>query len=601
MSASGVTTDRGAWLDAAAYERLRGTTERYREGVLIRLAGEGGLRADEMPRVRPADLRRVRAEPARHLLAVADGDGGVERETIVTPGLARELRRYARSNGVDPDDRLVDVSARRVRMIVADATDRAAERTGDDRYADLSVGDLRRYFTRRLLVDADANPRVVKAACGWGSFEALEPYLDAPDEAALVGALDRLVGDGEGATPDELDRLQRRQAVAAAVRTAGEDALAADGRDAVERATCEGLAGGPYVGAWTNAAGVAADAGSPGAVAGVAADAADAMAAAVAATDAVDRAAETGEPVVRRAADPPLAGSEGETFRACGAASLAVVPLVARETTHGVLCVLSDQPDAFDAEERAQLRALGRRVGHAVTALRRRKLLLSDAVVELEVRVDGDRSFFNRVAADCDCTLTLESLVSGDEAALVYYLSIAGASPSAAFDRADAADAVESFRLVEARGDDALLEFVVAGTTPAVALTRAGATVSDLHVGGDGTRLTAELPRDADLRSVVDGLADAFPSATVVGKRETERSARTVDEFRRGVDDRLTDRQESALHAAYAGGYFDWPRESTAEEIADAMGVSSPTLHNHLRKGQRELLQAVFDDGDGRS
>jgi len=26
------------------------------------------------------------------------------------------------------------------------------------------------------------------------------------------------------------------------------------------------------------------------------------------------------------------------------------------------------------------------------------------------------------------------------------------------------------------------------------------------------------------------------------------------------------------------------------------MGVSSPTLHNHLRKGQHELLRTFFDD-----
>jgi predicted DNA binding protein len=57
----------------------------------------------------------------------------------------------------------------------------------------------------------------------------------------------------------------------------------------------------------------------------------------------------------------------------------------------------------------------------------------------------------------------------------------------------------------------------------------------------------------------------------------------------------LTDRQHAALRAAYFGGYFDWPRGSTAEEVADAMGVSSPTLHNHLRKGQRELLRVLFE------
>ena len=51
-----------------------------------------------------------------------------------------------------------------------------------------------------------------------------------------------------------------------------------------------------------------------------------------------------------------------------------------------------------------------------------------------------------------------------------------------------------------------------------------------------------------------------------------------------------------ALRAAYFAGYYEWPRRSTAEEIADSMGVSSPTLHNHLRKAQQKLLVAFLDE-----
>jgi len=38
---------------------------------------------------------------------------------------------------------------------------------------------------------------------------------------------------------------------------------------------------------------------------------------------------------------------------------------------------------------------------------------------------------------------------------------------------------------------------------------------------------------------------------------------------------------------------------STAEELADSIGVSSPTLHNHLRKAQQKLLTAYFDEAEG--
>jgi hypothetical protein len=39
---------------------------------------------------------------------------------------------------------------------------------------------LRRRFAQRLLVDEQVNPRVVMQVGGWDSFQAIEPYLNAP-------------------------------------------------------------------------------------------------------------------------------------------------------------------------------------------------------------------------------------------------------------------------------------------------------------------------------------------------------------------------------------------------------------------------------------
>jgi len=44
----------------------------------------------------------------------------------------------------------------------------------------VSSHDLRRRFAQRLLVDRQMNPRVVMAVGGWDSFQAIEPYLNAP-------------------------------------------------------------------------------------------------------------------------------------------------------------------------------------------------------------------------------------------------------------------------------------------------------------------------------------------------------------------------------------------------------------------------------------
>jgi len=101
---------------------------------------------------------------------------------------------------------------------------------------------------------------------------------------------------------------------------------------------------------------------------------------------------------------------------------------------------------------------------------------------------------------------------------------------------------------------------------------------------------------DTDVRALADDLSDAFPGLELASKRERERSDRSSTAFRASLHESLTDKQAAVLRAAFHAGYFEWPRGSTAEELADAIGVTSPTLHNHLRRAQQKLLSEFVDD-----
>ena len=281
--------------------------------------------------------------------------------------------------------------------------------------------------------------------------------------------------------------------------------------------------------------------------------------------------------------------------------AIARVPLPYGDTVYGTLTVVTDRPAAFDADERQWLETIGEQVGYAIAAIRRRNLLLSDRVVELEFACRDDDSFFVDASQRLGCRFELDSLVPISESTQLYYLRLQGASPADVFDLAADDPGIDDYRLVETDEDGWRVEFVVEGSSPTLTLTEYGVTVLNAATEDGLTTIMAESAADADLRTILAGLRSGFPNSELVGKREAERTVQTAREFREGLEDRLTDRQEASLRAAYFGGYYDWPRESTAEEIADAMGVSSPTLHNHLRKGQHELLRTFFDDPSGES
>ena len=122
-----------------------------------------------------------------------------------------------------------------------------------------------------------------------------------------------------------------------------------------------------------------------------------------------------------------------------------------------------------------------------------------------------------------------------------------------------------------------------------------GATVRSAVADHGDARIAVEITPDVDARTVLTGLQEVCPSAELIGKHAHDRPVRTDQQFRRILTERLTDKQLNALRAAYFAGYFEWPRESTAEEVAEPMEISSSTVHFHLRHGLRKLLRTFFE------
>jgi predicted DNA binding protein len=91
--------------------------------------------------------------------------------------------------------------------------------------------------------------------------------------------------------------------------------------------------------------------------------------------------------------------------------------------------------------------------------------------------------------------------------------------------------------------------------------------------------------RREDLKRIIDDLEE-FGTVTL-GK---------LEEFRAASDSPLTRRQREVVTRALAEGYYDWPREVTNEELADLLGISRATLHEHLRKAERKLLSSALPD-----
>lgn len=284
--------------------------------------------------------------------------------------------------------------------------------------------------------------------------------------------------------------------------------------------------------------------------------------------------------------------------------SWVVVPLAYGRTVYGALGLYAEGEVAD--REREVLGELGETIGLAIDAVETQQLLSADTVVELDLETTDAASPLVAASTDTpdggardghgDAVLEVAGLVPGDDGHRAY-VRVTDGDPSAVRDRLGAATTGAVTTVREGEGDDdALFEWEVTGDSMLGALADRGAQVRRARAEGGHVRVGAEVASESDLRTLLDRIEDPFPNTTLVSKREHARAPGADEQAlsEEGLAD-LTDRQREVIEVAYRSGYFNWPRDSTAEEVAESLDITSPTLHSHLRQAEQSLLADLFE------
>ena len=278
------------------------------------------------------------------------------------------------------------------------------------------------------------------------------------------------------------------------------------------------------------------------------------------------------------------------------ATSMMVVPLVYKDTSYGVLAVMSDESDAFDEREQVVLGALGRAVANAINAVERGRILDANEIIELEFAIDHPDLLFSRLSRAASCSLRAAATDYRSDGTLQVYLTAEGVDGEELTELAREDEAVREAKLIADHDEGCLVELIVEDSLVAT-VTEYGAVPRNVTASEGQARFTVELPYEAEARELYDLVEERYPGTDLVGYHEHERPVGTRQEFRAALSDRFTDRQETALRTAFLGGFFEWPRQIDGNELAEAMDISRPTYHQHLRAAQQKVLEELFDPG----
>lgn len=276
-------------------------------------------------------------------------------------------------------------------------------------------------------------------------------------------------------------------------------------------------------------------------------------------------------------------------------ASVAVVPIRYKERDYGVLAVYSGRETPFEEYELGMLEDLGEIVGFAYNAVEKDELLGTDSVVELEIEVTDSEAFLVGASALTECTFTLESVVPVGDGTLLYYHRVEGGSMERLLDVAAESPQITGAEVIRRHEDLSWVVFERKETSPIELLSANNVNVREVRATGGVVRYLLEISPTRDIEGVFDVLASLYGEYELVAKRRRERAAYTTSEFRHEVLDSLTTKQQKTLEAAFQQGYFNRPRDSTAEEIASQLDIASSTFHQHLRAAMSKLMTILLD------
>lgn len=219
-----------------------------------------------------------------------------------------------------------------------------------------------------------------------------------------------------------------------------------------------------------------------------------------------------------------------------------------------------------------------------------------EGAVQLEFSLSDPSYPFVGATAATDARLALESMVPRSDGTYVEYFTIADEDPDEVLEIAEDHEG-STARVLSAGEDSGLIELDVENNCPMVTLAEAGAIPRDVRSADGEGCVIAEVPEAIDATDVAATFLEEFPAAELRARRQHEPGASPfqTDGLSQALETPLSERQHEALRAAHEAGYYEWPRDVTAEEVAEKLDISAPTFHQHRRAAERKVVDVLVD------
>ncbi|NGM69059.1 GAF domain-containing protein [Natronolimnobius sp. AArcel1] len=277
--------------------------------------------------------------------------------------------------------------------------------------------------------------------------------------------------------------------------------------------------------------------------------------------------------------------------------SVIAVPLIASDYLYGVLALYGDRPAAFDEPLRSLLSDLATTIAQTIDSVTRATADQDTPLTELELEIQSG-SVLSRIASQLATPVELAGTTTDETTPAVVFIAVDCPLEETTIDRIRAVNGVATAAVISDVSQRPILQVTLESPSLGGVVDTYGGSVRELVATPETTTATVVVPDTVDVRTLLTELERRNISHTLLARRErssddlTSPASPSYD----ALLEALTDRQREVVQTAYHGGFFDWPRETTGEAIAESLDISSPAFHKHVRSAEWKLFSRLFDD-----
>ncbi|TYL38070.1 PAS sensor protein [Natronococcus pandeyae] len=280
-----------------------------------------------------------------------------------------------------------------------------------------------------------------------------------------------------------------------------------------------------------------------------------------------------------------------------GYRSAAAIPIVHDGGLYGVLGVTSARRHAYTAEVREAIGQLGEILGHAIAALERKRALMGDELIELEYEIQNAVELFDGPPM-AEGYVSFERVVQVDEELFLEYGITAAETFPNVEELTECIPHWDDVSILDESAGEITFELTITSPPMFSVVAAHGGYVESAAIDGGDYTMTIHLPKRTDVRAVTEAIQSVYSKTTNVARRQVRPSNESIAQIQDHLARELTERQRTVLETAYYAGFFQWPRNSSGEDIAATLDISPPTFHEHLRSAQQKIVAAVFNEPD---